>query len=69
MVNLISQFCFNITIVNDSVHEGSIPEQFTLAPFSASMPDLIQLPLPNVTIIIQDNDGVLLKLIAYYHSG
>ena len=54
-----SQFCFNLTIVNDSLHEGPVLERFTLAPFSVSMPDFIQSPLPNVTIIIQDNDGVL----------
>ena len=59
MASPVSQFCFNITIVDDNVHEGLPPEQLTLVPFSVSSPDFIQPPLLNVTILIQDNDGVL----------
>ena len=52
-----SQFCFNVVIVNDSAHEGSIPEQVTLSPISASTPDLLASPFPSVTILIEDNNG------------
>ena len=53
----VTQFCFNVTIVDDNDYEGLMPEQLTLIPFSASTPNLIQPPLPNVTILIQDNEG------------
>ena len=52
-----SQFCFSVVAVDDAVHEGSIPEEVTLRPVSASSPDLLAPPLPSVTILIEDNDG------------
>ena len=52
-----SQFRFSVMIVQDTVHEGSIPEQVTLRPISASTPDLLASPVPSVTILIEDNDG------------
>ena len=55
-----SQFCLNVTIVDDNEHEGSNPELVTLSPFSSSTPDLISPPFPYVAINIQDNDGVSL---------
>ena len=56
-----SQFCFSVVIVNDTIHEGSIPEQVTLSPVSASSPDLLVSPPPSVTILIKDNDGEYFK--------
>lgn len=52
-----SQFCFDVVIVDDSVHEGSTPEQVTLGPISASTPDLLASPFPSVTVLIEDNDS------------
>ena len=56
-----SQFCFNVTIIGDNDHEGANREQVTLNPFSVSTPDLIEPPLPSVTILIEDNDGACLS--------
>lgn len=61
-----SQFCFNVTILQDNLHDGSTQEQITLAPLSANMPNLLALPLPSVTIYIQDNDSESLSII--YHG-
>ena len=63
----VSQFCFNVTIVDDDEHEGLVPEQLTLAPSSATMPDLIEPPFPIVTILIQDNNGMMRHSICTYY--